>query len=173
MANVTTVDQVCDYPITPGRKCARTGPEADVHRCVVGFDGRASKLDLCAAHRAPLETMLEPYLSAGIQTSLPMHQLRLVEAGTMGPDGAVFQFEHERPWDTLPASGGKPRVILLPDGTRHSNTDIRAWAIAHGIHVGERGRTPDDVITRFARDKTDPRVLAMLQAAALPKVSTD
>jgi hypothetical protein len=30
-----------------------------------------------------------------------------------------------------------------------SNTDVRAWAKAHGIEVKERGRIPADVIARY------------------------
>jgi Lsr2 len=87
------------------------------------YRGRAYQVDLTAREAEALDRALAPYLRSARRVS------------------------HGRPASRTASASQRPRHAA-PAGHPVAR-DVRAWAVAQGIDVSERGRLPGDVLRRY------------------------
>lgn len=62
------------------------------------------------------------------------------------------------PWRGIARVGRKPRRQAHPPLTQDQRKELRAWATESGIALAERGRFPNDVVTKFFESRANGHV---------------
>lgn len=103
---------------------------------VFALDGKEYEIDLSHENRARLGVLLGEFINAARRLG-PGRRQSMARAGTAGNSGGSYP--------------GGQRL------SRDESATIRAWALANGMQVSDRGRISNDVLTAYnKRDKNKP-----------------
>ncbi|WP_073484242.1 histone-like nucleoid-structuring protein Lsr2 [Streptoalloteichus hindustanus] len=119
----------------------------DINTVQFGLDGLVYAIDLTDENAAKLRDILTPYIAAA-RRAQGRAKNRTAATRTATP--------------ATSATPATPVASASAATDREESRAIRAWAVATGHPVADRGRIPADVIAAYHQARTKPRIQAAL-----------
>lgn len=103
-------------------------------------------LDLSQEHYDELEKLLAPYMEKARNTDMPRGGRRT--PAFMITNGSIVGVASSSNGTAPAANGTTPTLDSEP-----APAEVRSWAEANGIPIGEKGRIPEDITTKYKAAK--------------------